>query len=236
MLCQFQIYSKVKSVIHISTLLQILFPYRPSQSIEQSYLCYMVGLYQSSFLYIAIFFKLVSALTSMSHLYMKWKRTRKLRMMVCFYIMGVLQASCHVIDVMWELQEVTGHAFTPTTRKLKSWCSNYKSFQPTLSNQPESLLSSSSFEMPYQNRQLVCVCVLSRVRLFATPWTVALQASLSMEFSRQEYWSELFPPPGDLPWIKPKSLHCRQILYHYTIGIPTISAVSYQSLTMTQSQ
>ena len=41
---------------------------------------------------------------------------------------------------------------------------------------------------------------LSCVRLFATPWTVAYQASLSMGFSRQEYWSELpFPSPGDLP-------------------------------------
>ena len=35
---------------------------------------------------------------------------------------------------------------------------------------------------------------------FATPWTVARQAPLSMEFSRQEYWSALpFPTPGDLP-------------------------------------
>ena len=41
---------------------------------------------------------------------------------------------------------------------------------------------------------------LSRLRLFATPWTVAHQASTSMEFSRQEYWSGLpFPSPGDLP-------------------------------------
>ena len=41
---------------------------------------------------------------------------------------------------------------------------------------------------------------LSRVRLFATPWTVAYQASPSMGFSRQEYWSGLpFPSPGDLP-------------------------------------
>ena len=41
---------------------------------------------------------------------------------------------------------------------------------------------------------------LSRVRLFATPWTVAYQASLSMGFSRQEYWRGLpFPSPGDLP-------------------------------------
>ena len=38
------------------------------------------------------------------------------------------------------------------------------------------------------------------VQLFVTPWTVAHQASLSMGFSRQEYWSGLpFPPGGDLP-------------------------------------
>ena len=44
------------------------------------------------------------------------------------------------------------------------------------------------------------MCVLSRVRLFVTPWTVACQALLSMEFSRQEYWSGLpFLPPGDVP-------------------------------------
>ena len=47
------------------------------------------------------------------------------------------------------------------------------------------------------------VCVLSRFSrglLFATPWTVAHQAPLSVGFSRQEYWSGLpCPPPGDLP-------------------------------------
>ena len=50
--------------------------------------------------------------------------------------------------------------------------------------------------------------MLSHVQLFATPWTVACQAPLSMGFSRQEYWSGLpFPPPGDLPnpGIKPTS-------------------------------
>ena len=42
--------------------------------------------------------------------------------------------------------------------------------------------------------------LLSHVRLFATPWIVAHQASPSMGFSRQEYWSQLpFPSPGDLP-------------------------------------
>ena len=42
--------------------------------------------------------------------------------------------------------------------------------------------------------------MLSRVRLFATPWTVAHQAPQSLQFSRQEYWSGLpFPSPGDPP-------------------------------------
>ena len=45
-----------------------------------------------------------------------------------------------------------------------------------------------------------CMCVLSLVQLFVTPWTVACQAPPSMGFSRQEYWSGLpFPPPRDLP-------------------------------------
>ena len=49
----------------------------------------------------------------------------------------------------------------------------------------------------------------SCVWLFATLWTVAHQAPLSMGFSRQEYWNALpFPPPGDLPkpGIQPTSL------------------------------
>ena len=41
---------------------------------------------------------------------------------------------------------------------------------------------------------------LSRVRLFATPWTIALQVPRSVGFSRQECWSGFpFPSPGDLP-------------------------------------
>ena len=41
---------------------------------------------------------------------------------------------------------------------------------------------------------------LSSIPLFATPWTAACQAPLSMEFSRQEYWSGLpFPSSGNLP-------------------------------------
>ena len=48
----------------------------------------------------------------------------------------------------------------------------------------------------------------TQVQLFATPWTVAGQASLSMGLPRQEYWSRLpFPSPGDLlnPEIEPRS-------------------------------
>ena len=54
----------------------------------------------------------------------------------------------------------------------------------------------------------MCACVLSYVRLLATPWTAARQAPLSMGFSRQEYQTRFpFPPPRDLPdpGIKPTS-------------------------------
>ena len=50
--------------------------------------------------------------------------------------------------------------------------------------------------------------LLSRVQLFATPWTVAYHVPPSMGFSRQEYWSGLpFPSPGYLlyPGIEPRS-------------------------------
>ena len=63
----------------------------------------------------------------------------------------------------------------------------------------------------------VCVCT-QLCRLFATPWTGACQASLSMDSSRQEYWSELpFPTPGDLPnpGIEPESL-ASQIIFLIT--------------------
>ena len=69
-----------------------------------------------------------------------------------------------------------------------------------------------------------CMCVcwsLSHVWLFATPWTVARQASLSMRFSQQEYLSVLpFPSPGDLPnpGIKPKSKLSRHLCTSYLWG------------------
>ena len=63
--------------------------------------------------------------------------------------------------------------------------------------------------MSYVLQLCMCACMLSGVRLFATPWTVARQAPPPLEFSMQEYWSRLpIPSPGDLsdPGIETASL------------------------------
>ena len=68
------------------------------------------------------------------------------------------------------------------------------------------------------------MCVLShfsRVRLLVTLWT-ARQGPLSMEFSRQEYWSGLpFPTPGDLPHtgVKVRFPVLQAILYYWVTGL-----------------
>jgi len=62
---------------------------------------------------------------------------------------------------------------------------------------------------PVRKPNRMLVKSLHKVRFFVTLWTSAHQAPLSMEFSRQEYWSGLpFPSPGDLPHpgIEPRSL------------------------------
>ena len=70
-------------------------------------------------------------------------------------------------------------------------------------------MSLSVYSLEFANLSVyvcVCVCVylclcwsLSCVQLFSTPWIVTCQASLFVEFSRQEYWSGYpFPTPGDL--------------------------------------
>ena len=52
----------------------------------------------------------------------------------------------------------------------------------------------------HESFSVTCAVLLSRVWLFATPWTVAHQAPLSLRFPRQEYLRELpFPSPGDVP-------------------------------------
>ena len=72
--------------------------------------------------------------------------------------------------------------------------------------------------------------MLSHVQLFVTPWTVACQAPLSMEFSWQEYWSRLpFPFPWDLsnPRIEPRSPALQVDSLHLSYQF---SSVSVQSL------
>ena len=64
---------------------------------------------------------------------------------------------------------------------------------PTLMAESEEELKSLLMKVKGQDRTES----LRRVQLFATPWTVAYQAPLSMEFSRQECWGGLpFPSPG----------------------------------------
>ena len=80
---------------------------------------------------------------------------------------------------------------------------------------------------------------LSCVQLFVTFWTVVRQATLSMGFFRQEYWSRLpFPPPGDLPnpGIRPSSLtlqvdslllsHQENPIYYYFMKFLTLDSMS----------
>ena len=98
----------------------------------------------------------------------------------------------------------------------------------------------------FKEENLTCMYVLyvqsfSRVQLFVTSWTVAIQAPLSMEFSRQEYRSGLpFPPPGDppCPGIKWESLSLLRwqasSLYqcHWEALVVCISSVQSLSATL----
>ena len=70
---------------------------------------------------------------------------------------------------------------------------------------------------------LCMLCRCSHVPLFATPWTIACQALLSMGFSRQKYWSGLpCPPLGNLP--NPGINSCLLGLLHWQAGVFTTSA------------
>ena len=75
----------------------------------------------------------------------------------------------------------------------------------------------------------VCVCSLSHIQLFVTPWTVALYAPLSTALPRHEYWSRLpFPAPGDLPdsGIKPTSLVSPALAGRFFTTVPPDSNIS----------
>ena len=97
-----------------------------------------------------------------------------------------------LIRIMWYIQSSLASICVPSI-----YCSPFKKY---------SYLFNNCFK----------VCISHSVTSNSvTPWTVACQALLSMEFSRQEYWRGLpFSSPGVLPnpGIKPGLLHCRQIL------------------------
>ena len=81
--------------------------------------------------------------------------------------------------------------------------------------------------LPFLKSLRQCLaCLLSCVQFFATPWPVAHHAPLSMESSRQEYWSGLpFPPLGDLPNTRVEPAY---FLYPASTGrFFTISATCY---------
>ena len=70
---------------------------------------------------------------------------------------------------------------------------------PSLGFSRQEHWSGLPFPSPMHESEKVKVKLLSRVQLFATPWTAAYQAPLSMGFSRQEYWSGLpLPPPANI--------------------------------------
>ena len=72
-----------------------------------------------------------------------------------------------------------------------------------------------------------CAQSFSHVRLFVTPWTIDHQAHLSMELSKQEYWTGLpFPTPGDLPnsGISNPQLLC---LLHWQMDLLPLCHLSY---------
>ena len=79
---------------------------------------------------------------------------------------------------------------------------------------------------------ILCVYALSRVQFFVTALTVVRQAPLSMEFSRQEYWSGLpCPSPGDLPYpeIKLASLVSPALAHGLFTAVPPGKSIIHSS-------
>ena len=81
----------------------------------------------------------------------------------------------------------------------------------------------------------MCVCSVS---LFVTPWNIARQSPLSMEFFRQGYWSGLpFPPPGNLlnPGIKLASLVSPTLAGEFFTTVPPGKPFKNYTLSLTIS-
>ena len=112
---------------------------------------------------------------------------------------GTAETCVGNVCLLWVHLGITG--LKPSTMKHRIFFNSYfSSVPPLFFGHTVQLVGSLSPPPP------CALSHVSRVQLFATPWTVAHQAPLSMGFSRQEHWSGLpFPLPGDLPGIKPAS-------------------------------
>ena len=91
-------------------------------------------------------------------------------------------------------------------------------------NQRQWLINSTLSSVIWSMCKCVCVCVVSSVQLFATPWTLVYQTPMSMDFFRLYYWCGLtFPTPGDHPEpeIKPPSLASPILAGGFVTTIPS---------------
>ena len=109
---------------------------------------------------------------------------------------GKCWGSCNLGQMIWSMR------FFFSSKNLKSQCLTSVERRVPISRITTNKIS-------FHNWVIVLYSGTRPYLTLVTPWTEAHQAPLSMEFSRQEYWSGLlFPPPGDLPnpGIEPSSL------------------------------
>ena len=114
-----------------------------------------------------------------------------------------------------------------TSNRINIQLKKLKSIKACLRDQLQQVL------LVHLNMPLCACCHFSHVQLFATPWTVAHQAPVSMGFSRQEYWRGLpFPPPGDLPapGIKHASPVSPALVGRFLTTSATYSSTSFYTL------
>ena len=122
-----------------------------------------------------------------------------------YNIFACIQTNCNfsILDSLYTLlffQKSLIHLQDPTSVSFSSF---YATPPLPCKGYPSSFLYTTTC-----TNVRIRIQTLSCVQLFVTPWTTACQSPLSMQFSRQEYWSGLPFPPGDLPnpGIEPTSL------------------------------
>ena len=181
---------------------QTLFPYRLLQNTEYSSLCYTVGICWLSVLCIYslnIYWAptVCQALCSMTQWWHIPRDSQSAGLFLPFFAKAPEPA--------WfteGLSHITSYCSLPSSPSIPKLCA-----KPGLAVDTDGPDTSCGLgacvrflALQWGEVKWSEVKSLSRVQLFATPWTVAYQASQTMGFSRQEYWSGLpLPSPGDLP-------------------------------------